>query len=189
MLAHYGDFENALESSASGCILGLRNQISSYGTRIAFWMGIPQDCGLLQSMLQAMQQTATPAPASPSFAGLLAALATPAQQRALAWNDDDLADDVATLSYERALRAHARYIPVDPADLSDRSLLQPANPGPLHSNEVHPPDAPSTPSGRDERPKEPNLAMFMEAGGTNYVIGGEQLASHGNNPSQSARIY
>jgi hypothetical protein len=54
---------------------------------------------------------------------------------------------------------------------------------------VHPPDAPSTPSGRDERPKEPNLAMFMEAGGTNYVIGGEQLASHGNNPSQSARIY
>lgn len=142
MLAHYGDFENALESSASGCILGLRNQISSYGTRIAFWMGIPQDCGLLQSMLQAMQQTATPAPASPSFAGLLAALATPAQQRALAWNDDDLADDVATLSYERALRAHARYIPVDPADLSDRSLLKPANPGPLHSNEVHPPDAP-----------------------------------------------
>jgi len=31
------------------------------------------------------------------------------RKAAPAWNDDDLADDVATLSYERALRAHARY--------------------------------------------------------------------------------
>jgi hypothetical protein len=33
-----------------------------------------------------------------------------------AWNDDDLADDVATLSYERALRTHARYRASAPAD-------------------------------------------------------------------------
>ena len=34
----------------------------------------------------------------------------PARRKAApAWNDDDLADDVATLSYERALRTHARY--------------------------------------------------------------------------------
>ncbi len=70
-------------------------------------------------MLQIMQQTAatTPSPTTPSFAGLLAALAAPASPaagRSSAWNDDDLADDVATLSYEHALRAHARYRPADP---------------------------------------------------------------------------
>jgi predicted DNA binding CopG/RHH family protein len=56
-----------------------------------------------------MQQTNTNSttPVSPSFAGLLAALTAPAPRNA--WNTDDLADDVATLSYEHALRAHARY--------------------------------------------------------------------------------
>jgi predicted DNA binding CopG/RHH family protein len=56
-----------------------------------------------------MQHTATqtPAPDSPSFAGLLAALTAPAPRTA--WNNDDLADDVATLSYEHALRAHSRH--------------------------------------------------------------------------------
>jgi hypothetical protein len=61
--------------------------------------------------------------------GLLAALAAPASAAAdcpPAWNDDDLADDVATLSYERALRTHARYRAADP---SDRSLTQPPDPG------------------------------------------------------------
>jgi hypothetical protein len=96
-------------------------------------------------MLHAMQQpTATsPSPASPSFAGLLAALATPAlkpedsgdgyspqgRRPAPTWNDDDLADDIATLSYERALRAHARY---RSASSTDQSLTQPpADPGPI----------------------------------------------------------
>ncbi|MFY9853434.1 MAG: hypothetical protein WAK26_06100 [Terracidiphilus sp.] len=68
-----------------------------------------------------------PSPTSPSFAGLLAALAAPAQttgefsakpsspgrKSASNWNDDDLADDVATISYENALKAHARYRPTD----------------------------------------------------------------------------
>ncbi len=40
-------------------------------------------------------------------------MTAPASKRVPAWNDDDLEDDVATLSYERALRAHARYRPVD----------------------------------------------------------------------------
>jgi predicted DNA binding CopG/RHH family protein len=53
---------------------------------------------------------------------MLAALATPAQRRTAVWNDDDLADDVATLSYESALRAHTRY---RAPDLNDRSLTQP----------------------------------------------------------------
>jgi hypothetical protein len=87
-------------------------------------------------MLQAMPQTATPSPASPSFAGLLAALALPASataEGAPAWNDDDLADDVATLSYERALRAHSRYQHAVPSDRdpTDRSLLQSAEPAPI----------------------------------------------------------
>jgi hypothetical protein len=75
-------------------------------------------------MLQAMQQpteTAT-SPTSPSFAGMLAALAAPAPKPASAWDDDDLADDIATLSYENALKAHARYRP------TDQSLTQAANP-------------------------------------------------------------
>jgi hypothetical protein len=77
-----------------------------------------------------MQQSTEPA--SPSFAGLLAALAAPGQgswapaakpaspprSNAPAWNDDDLAEDVATLSYERALRTHARY------RATDQSLTQ-----------------------------------------------------------------
>lgn len=56
-----------------------------------------------------MQQTIAtpPTPAPPSFASLLASLAAPTPRTA--WNNDDLADDVATLSYEHALRAHSRY--------------------------------------------------------------------------------
>jgi predicted DNA binding CopG/RHH family protein len=56
---------------------------------------------------------------------LLTALAAPgsaATGHPTAWHEDGLADDVATLSYERALRAHARYKPLEPAD---RMLTQP----------------------------------------------------------------
>ena len=76
-------------------------------------------------MLLAMQQSIETAPASatPDFAGLLAALAAPAHESetrgdgstpmewkpSAAWNEDGLEDDIATLSYERALKAHARY--------------------------------------------------------------------------------
>jgi hypothetical protein len=69
-------------------------------------------------MLYTMQQTAAAPPpsAAPSFAGLLAALTTPVPKTA--WNTDDLADDVATLSYEHALRTHARYKSADAGDWS-----------------------------------------------------------------------
>jgi len=74
-------------------------------------------------MLQAMPQPAPTPPnsGSQSFAGLLASFASPAQKkpparelgrdgsRDQARDFDGLEDDVATLSYERALRAHARY--------------------------------------------------------------------------------
>ena len=50
-----------------------------------------------------------------------------------AWSEDGLEDDVATLSYERALRTHARYRPGDP---SDRSLTQSSAVRPVNSYEV-----------------------------------------------------
>jgi predicted DNA binding CopG/RHH family protein len=59
-----------------------------------------------------------PAPTAASFAHLLAALATPAPSPESDWNDEALAEDVATLSYERALRSHARYRPADPSENS-----------------------------------------------------------------------
>ena len=79
-------------------------------------------------MLQAMQQPAparAPAPNSPSFAGLLAALAAPAAKNPSLWDDHELADDVATLSYEHALRTHVRYHSASP---TDDSLTGPPSP-------------------------------------------------------------
>jgi hypothetical protein len=103
-------------------------------------------------MFQAMQQPAeksgppgdgslslgwelAPSPTTSSFAGMLAALAAPAQKRGPTWSDDGLEDDVATLSYEHALRAHARY---RPAGAGDRSLTQIADPGPIGTHEAFP---------------------------------------------------
>lgn len=63
-------------------------------------------------------------PTAPDFAGLLAALTSPARNAKPAWNDDELADDVATLSYEQALRTHARY---KAAETGDRALTQVAD--------------------------------------------------------------
>ncbi len=61
-----------------------------------------------------MQELAPAPPASTastasSFASLLAALAAPAPNPSAEWNEDDLADDIASLSYEQALRTHTRH--------------------------------------------------------------------------------
>jgi hypothetical protein len=112
-----------------------------------------------------MEQQTAPSPSpttSPSFAGLLAALAAKAQNSgdgdasvsrgaeskpyngddlpqgkkpAFDWNDDGLEDDVITLSYERALRANARYHSPSP---TDDSLTQAANPELTHREETSP---------------------------------------------------
>lgn len=71
-------------------------------------------------MFRTMQhRPAQSSPSSPNFAGLLAAIASPsagaADNKAL-WSDGDLGEDVATLSYEHTLRAHARYKPADRGD-------------------------------------------------------------------------
>ena len=75
----------------------------------------------VERIFQGMESPARPDSSSASsFAGFLAALAQPdraAADRASSqpstdahtWNDELLAEDVATLSYEQALRVHARY--------------------------------------------------------------------------------
>lgn len=67
-------------------------------------------------MLQAMQQSSPTQPslAASGFAGILATLTAPkptASEDESLWSSSDLGDDVASLSYERALRTHARYRP------------------------------------------------------------------------------
>jgi predicted DNA binding CopG/RHH family protein len=56
-----------------------------------------------------------------------------------AWSEDGLEDDVATLSYERALRAHARY------RTTDQSLTQAADPWPIGLEETSPVGSAATP--------------------------------------------
>jgi predicted DNA binding CopG/RHH family protein len=65
----------------------------------------------MRSMLHSMQEeTRNPsAHTAPDFAGLLAVLAASKPIELPTWNDEELPRDVATLSYERALRKHARY--------------------------------------------------------------------------------
>ncbi|MGH9559855.1 MAG: plasmid mobilization protein [Terracidiphilus sp.] len=63
-----------------------------------------------------MQQSSPTQPslAASSFAGLLATLTAPrpaATEDESLWSSSDLGEDVASLSYERALRAAARYRP------------------------------------------------------------------------------
>ena len=111
-----------------------------------------------------------PSLTSSSFESLLARLASPAQstkepgnkpspsekRSAPAW-DDDLADDVATLSYESALKAHARYRP------TDTSLTQLPDPVPFRFEEAAAatpqpaPGIPAYPAPRAAANPEPKL--------------------------------
>ena len=117
-----------------------------------------------------MQQpvATTTSPASPSFAGLLAAFAAPAQRPGAngdgslqagwksgpGWSDDGLEDDVATLSYERALRAHARYRNPDP-------LAQDADPGPNRFDEPLP-AAPAIPRAANRSIASPESGTIFD---------------------------
>ncbi|MDR3751116.1 MAG: hypothetical protein P4K94_06475 [Terracidiphilus sp.] len=105
-----------------------------------------------------MEQPAQSAPsaAATTFAGMLASLATPAPKRAPAWNDDDLADDVATLSYERALRTHSRY---RSSELNDRSLTQIPDPEPMHFQAAY---ADATPSAAPTATRQTASTMKAE---------------------------
>jgi hypothetical protein len=77
-----------------------------------------------------MQQTVSaeaPSPTAAGFASLLSSLIAPPSKAesksASGWNDDDLAEDFATLSYERAMRSHARY---HASEFDERPLTQAA---------------------------------------------------------------
>ena len=59
-----------------------------------------------------------PSSASATFASVLTALAAPARENEADWVDRDLKDDVATISYEQALRSHARFRPTNPDQVS-----------------------------------------------------------------------
>ena len=88
-----------------------------------------------------MQQTDANAPSinAASFATLLASLAAPAKKPSSGWSNEGLEDDVATLSYEHALRAHARYRPeTPPATLDDQSLTQAPDPVPSYQRAAEP---------------------------------------------------
>lgn len=52
--------------------------------------------------------------AASSFASLLAGLTAPRDRASDRLSEDLLADDVVNISYEQALRTHARYHPTDP---------------------------------------------------------------------------
>jgi len=64
----------------------------------------------LRSMLHFMQPKAESVPSSAptDFAGLLASLASPAKKNARAWSEEISVDELASVSYEKALRMPAR---------------------------------------------------------------------------------
>jgi hypothetical protein len=110
-----------------------------------------------------MQSPAQPDSSPPSsFAGFLAALARPdraasdgvSAQRAT-WSDELLAEDVATLSYEQALRAHARYHADDMAADSVEAV-------PAHSADVPPLEAgPSVQAAPERVLKEASITIRL----------------------------
>lgn len=116
--------------------------------RITTWEN-PHAVTLPRAKLQSMQQTVQPAPSPSTFAGFLAALAEPDKKPELSWTDDALEDDIATLSYEHALRAHARYCS---ADATDHSLTQSVDPGRLPARAPSP-SAPAVPSQAPPAPR------------------------------------
>ena len=65
-----------------------------------------------------MEHTKQPAssPTFSNFAGLLASLASARKQVDSAWSEDGLADDVATISYENALKTQARQTSAPPTE-------------------------------------------------------------------------
>jgi hypothetical protein len=97
-------------------------------------LALSEHCeGMLLGMEQAVPTTVFPN--SASFAGILVALSRPEKKPEAVWNDDALEDDVATLSYEHALQARARYR--RPND-GEPTLKKAVDLGPIGIREVFP---------------------------------------------------
>jgi predicted DNA binding CopG/RHH family protein len=73
------------------------------------------------------ESTAATVPSAINFAELLAGLAAPQKKSSPVWNDDDLADDVATISYEKALRTQSRSRADGDAHRSQNSSAKKSN--------------------------------------------------------------
>jgi hypothetical protein len=110
-LADYGETRSRYSAAMRTTL-----QPSAETEAVSRWFSEASDEGEHDSIPPSFVRDADSRPAASSFAGLLAALAEPAKKKPPARNEDGLADDVATLSYERALRTHARYKPVEPAE-------------------------------------------------------------------------
>jgi hypothetical protein len=114
-----------------------------------------------RSILQGMQSPVSPAPSPPgSFAGFLAALAQPDRapvDRASAWDNELLAEDVATISYERALRAHGRYHADDPITRAGEA----APPAPLNVAAPSPEAVLTVPSAPERVIKEASITIRL----------------------------
>jgi hypothetical protein len=82
-----------------------------------------------------MQQStaASPSASSRAFAGVLAAIATPGEKRPPARDLDGLEDDIATLSYEQALRSRARFQSPPPAGAPPRDSAPETGPDAAHA--------------------------------------------------------
>jgi hypothetical protein len=96
-----------------------------------------------------------PTPAPRSFAGLLAEYASPEKKFPPARDLDGLADDIATLSYEHALKSQTRYRPVpDYADSPQEQTQLPAFPGsvPPVAPDPRPENATRDPERRRDHP-------------------------------------
>ncbi|UWZ84676.1 plasmid mobilization protein [Occallatibacter riparius] len=79
-----------------------------------------------------MSAFAQPSPGHRSFAGMLADIASPEKKFPPARDLDGLAEDIATLTYEHALKTHARYRPSSDHALSPEAQpSQPAFPASL----------------------------------------------------------
>jgi hypothetical protein len=98
-----------------------------------------------------MSAFAQPSSTGRSFAGLLADFASPEKKFPPARDLDGLAEDIATLTYEHALKTHARYRPFpDDAVSLEAQSSQPAFPGSLPLFEPGPAGAHNLPDTRPQ---------------------------------------
>jgi hypothetical protein len=114
---------------------------------------------------------------SASFATLLASLAAPAKKPSSGWSNEGLEDDVATLSYEHALRAHARYRPeTTPATLDDQSLTQAPDPVSSYQRTAEPQVSTTTEEARPAYAGSPafNPAAAESSFGKSHSYGGSR---------------
>lgn len=107
-----------------------------------------------------MQPSSANMPTSgpPSFAGMLADLAAPEKKFPPARELDGLEDDVATISYEQALRAHARFRP----QAAPQQKAAPVEAGPPRQGSLFPTASVQTPNEPPRKSASVTVRMSAE---------------------------